>query len=104
MKKVSLMFVGALLAWQTGAMAQTTTPKKTRTKTKTSATGDTTKTDQKASKDNQNGHQYSTSDRSGLNSYPSATDSTALSKVTGNPSDTTGKALKPKKRMKKSKP
>jgi hypothetical protein len=97
MKKLSLMVIVALLAYQTSAVAQTTTPTKSKTSSKKN-----TKTIQPAN--NLHGEQYSTSDRSGLNSYHAATDTTALGSGTTDQNGqhgTTVKATKAKKSSKK---
>jgi hypothetical protein len=83
MKKLCLMFIGALLAYQTTAVAQTTPSAKAKT-----SKHKTKKTTTAAVVPKTPGQEYSTSDRSGLNSYNAATDSATL----GVPADTSGQA------------
>ncbi|GEM_PF-7093112 len=96
MKKLSLMVVVAVLAYQTSAVAQTTTPTKSKTSTKKSR-----KITQAGN--NLHGEQYSTSDRSGLNSYRAATDTVALGSGTTDQNGQHGTNVKTTKTTKSSK-
>ncbi len=81
------MVVLGLFAWQTSVVAQT---KPTKTTTKKSK-----KTTQAGN--NLHGEQYSTSDRSGLNSYQSATDTSSLGSASTDQSQQSATTSKTKK-------